>query len=120
MGDSEIDQLFRIFRALGTPTEDDWPGLEQMPDYKPTFPCWHGIDLRQKIPASVMDDQGMDLLMKTIIYDPVERISTKDLLHHPYFDNVDIRKIPAGNYRGELSLKMNYLPPLPGASYELV
>lgn len=25
-GDSEIDELFRIFRSFGTPDEDSWPG----------------------------------------------------------------------------------------------
>ena len=33
-GDSEIDQLFRIFRVLKTPTEDLWPGVTQLPDFK--------------------------------------------------------------------------------------
>lgn len=33
-GDSEIDELFRIFRVLGTPTEASWPGVSQLPDYK--------------------------------------------------------------------------------------
>merc|ERR1712042_358761 len=27
-GDSEIDQLFRIFRTLGTPNNDVWPDVE--------------------------------------------------------------------------------------------
>ena len=33
-GDSEIDQLFRIFRVLRTPTEEIWPGVTQLPDFK--------------------------------------------------------------------------------------
>lgn len=33
-GDSEIDELFRIFRLLGTPTEVVWPGVSSLPDYK--------------------------------------------------------------------------------------
>ena len=33
-GDSEIDELFRIFRVLGTPTEASWPGVSSLPDYK--------------------------------------------------------------------------------------
>ena len=39
-GDSEIDQLFKIFRTLGTPTEATWPGVSQLPDFKDTFPQW--------------------------------------------------------------------------------
>ena len=29
-GDSEIDQLFKIFRILGTPREDTWPGVTEL------------------------------------------------------------------------------------------
>ena len=39
-GDSEIDELFKIFRTLGTPNEELWPGVSKLPDYKPTFPNW--------------------------------------------------------------------------------
>jgi cyclin-dependent kinase len=59
-GDSEIDQIFKIFRILGTPTEEDWPGVKQLPDYKPSFPNWS----RQDIPATVptLDADGLQLL----------------------------------------------------------
>lgn len=28
LGDSESDQIFKMFRILGTPTEQEWPGVE--------------------------------------------------------------------------------------------
>lgn len=31
LGDSEIDELFRIFRTLGTPSEEVWPGVTKLP-----------------------------------------------------------------------------------------
>lgn len=37
-GSDVDDQLKRIFKLLGTPTEDSWPGITQLSDYKP-FPC---------------------------------------------------------------------------------
>jgi hypothetical protein len=37
-GDSEIDQLFKTFKKLGTPTEEEWPLLPSLPDYAATFP----------------------------------------------------------------------------------
>ncbi len=37
-GDSEIDQLFKIFKVLGTPDESMWTGVSALPDYKDTFP----------------------------------------------------------------------------------
>jgi len=37
-GDSEIDQLFCIFRILGTPKRGDWPAMAEYPDYSTKFP----------------------------------------------------------------------------------
>ncbi|KAL3277345.1 hypothetical protein HHI36_012696 [Cryptolaemus montrouzieri] len=39
-GDSEIDQLYKIFRIMGTPNEDIWKGVSLYPDFKPSFPKW--------------------------------------------------------------------------------
>jgi serine/threonine protein kinase len=44
-GDSEIDQLFRCFRLLGTPDSELWPDALQYRDFKPTFPKWKPQDL---------------------------------------------------------------------------
>lgn len=42
-GDSQIDQLFRIFRMLGTPNDELWPGISKLPDFNVNFPrkCNH-------------------------------------------------------------------------------
>ena len=37
-GDSEIDQLFRIFRLLGTPSEQTWPGVTKLDNFQNLFP----------------------------------------------------------------------------------
>lgn len=47
-------------RTLGTPTEETWPGVSQMPDYKANFPCWKGSQLHTSIKN--LCNQGMDLL----------------------------------------------------------
>ncbi|MQM05164.1 hypothetical protein Taro_037974 [Colocasia esculenta] len=39
-GDSEIDELFKIFRIMGTPNEETWPGVTSLPDFKTAFPKW--------------------------------------------------------------------------------
>ncbi len=78
-GDSEIDQIFKIFqfvvhryrhsegsthlpfrRILGTPTEDSWPGVATLPDYKATFPRWSRQDLTIVVPH--LDADGVDIL----------------------------------------------------------
>ena len=48
-GDSEIDQLFRIFRILGTPDETIWPNIKQLSDYKTTFPKWSKQDISKTL-----------------------------------------------------------------------
>jgi len=84
-GDSEIDQIFKIFRILGTPNEENWPGVSQLPDYKDTFPQWSEQDLTRILPQ--LDDAALDMLRQTLTYDTAKRISAKRALVHPYFDD---------------------------------
>eukprot|EP00741_Cyanophora_paradoxa_P024531 tig00000269_g23685.t1 len=91
-GDSEIDELFRIFRTLGTPNEDVWPGVSQLPDYKNTFPNWPVQSLAKAVPQ--LDAAGLDLLSKMLVYEPAKRISAKAALEHPYFNDLDKSQFP--------------------------
>ncbi|KAG0667159.1 Cyclin-dependent kinase catalytic subunit [Rhodotorula mucilaginosa] len=76
-GDSEIDQIFKIFRLMGTPTVQSWPGLAQMPDNKQSFPKWQPADLRKLLPE--MDERGLHLLNSMLQIDPERRISGPSL-----------------------------------------
>jgi serine/threonine protein kinase len=82
-GDSEIDQLFKIFRQMGTPTEDIWHGCTSLPDYKPSFPKWKKQELTKIFENS--HPAAIDLLEKMLIYEPAQRISAREALNHPYF-----------------------------------
>ncbi|XP_041364501.1 cyclin-dependent kinase 1-like [Gigantopelta aegis] len=95
-GDSEIDQLFRIFRTMATPTEETWPGVSSLPDYKPTFPCWKTNQLHTAVKQ--LDNVGLDLLQKTLTYDPATRISCKNALSHQYFADLDKSVLPAAQH----------------------
>ncbi|XP_022666425.1 cyclin-dependent kinase 1-like isoform X2 [Varroa jacobsoni] len=86
-GDSEIDQLFRIFRTLGTPREEEWPGVSSMPDYKPHFPNWRTNILSANCDA--VRGHALDLLQKCLVYNPVKRITARAALEHAYFENFD-------------------------------
>jgi len=88
-GDSEIDQLFRIFRQLGTPTEEVWPGVSALADYKQSFPKWAAQPLTKTVRELKADPQALDLLQKMLIYEPSRRISAREALKHPYFDEVN-------------------------------
>ena len=87
-GDSEIDELHKIFYLLGTPDEEMWPGVSQLPDYTETFPSWRPKRLEEHIPG--LDPLGADLLRRMLDYPPSRRITAKEALNHEYF--ADIRQ----------------------------
>ena len=93
-GDSEIDELFRIFRILRTPTEEIWPGVTSLPDYKATFPCWATNSLSENM-KKFLDPAGLDLLESMLVYNPQKRISAKVALTHPYFNDLEKNTLPA-------------------------
>lgn len=94
-GETDMDQLKTIFRALGTPTEDDWPvslpvsvlpdisaddtriqGHTKLPDYVPVGQ-FAKTPFRDLFTAASSD--CLNLLGKCLIYDPRRRISAKDV-----------------------------------------
>uniref|UniRef100_A0A8H7TS36 Cyclin-dependent kinase 1 n=1 Tax=Bionectria ochroleuca TaxID=29856 RepID=A0A8H7TS36_BIOOC len=83
-GDSEIDEIFKIFRILGTPTEDVWPGVTSYPDFKSSFPKWER-DFDKPLCHS-LDDAGLHMLEAMLVYDPAGRMSAKQACNHPYFE----------------------------------
>ncbi|GAB5033802.1 cmgc cdk cdc2 protein kinase [Nannochloropsis oceanica] len=86
-GDSEIDQLFKIFRSCGTPSEECWPGVTALQDWNPSFPIWPAVKLTKYCPT--IDEAGLDLLEKLVVLDPKGRISAKAALYHRYFEDLD-------------------------------
>jgi hypothetical protein len=66
-----------IYRILGTPDEDNWPGVTSLPDYKTTFPQWAGVPLPSHIRG--LDADGLELLTSMLIYDPAHRMSGRSL-----------------------------------------
>lgn len=38
-GNSDIDQLGKVFAVLGTPTDAQWPGMRALPDFVEYVPC---------------------------------------------------------------------------------
>lgn len=77
---------------MRTPTEENWPGVTQLSDYKATFPNWTSNNLASQVKP--LDEQGLDLLQAMLIYNPENRISARAALQHPYFDDLDLKKLP--------------------------
>jgi len=92
-GDSEIDTLFRIFRARGTPVPDDscWPGVDALPDWHATFPKWSRPSTEGRLralhirPEHGLDADGIDLLDQMLELNPARRISARRALQHAWF-----------------------------------
>ena len=91
MGDSEIDQIFKIFKVLGTPNENNWPDALKLSDFKSTFPKFRGMPMTEH--TATLNELEVDLLSGLVALDPNRRISALAALQHPYFDDMDRSRI---------------------------
>ena len=90
-GDSEIDTIFKIFQKLGTPSEQVWPGVSELPDYKASFPKWPPRGWAQiRNTKQQVGTDGIDLLENLMCYAPTRRLSACRALQHTYFRDVDM------------------------------
>jgi cyclin-dependent kinase 7 len=81
-GESDLDQLGKIFAALGTPTVEQWPGMKSLPGYV-EFEEFPATPFR--ILFSAASNEAIDLLSKFLQFNPAKRISAEDALKHPFF-----------------------------------
>ncbi|KAL4069538.1 Pkinase-domain-containing protein [Scleroderma citrinum] len=89
----EIELLSMIFKLLGPPTNATWPEYSALPLAKTiTLPSPHAHQFRQRFPH--MTTSGLDLLMSLLAYDPQQRISAEEAIHHPYFSESPLPKHP--------------------------
>lgn len=80
-------QLRLIWHLLGTPDDDVWPGVSQLPGYRPgTYPRLPRQDMAMYVPR--LDRSGLELLNRFLQYDPSKRISATDAMEHRYFDSL--------------------------------
>jgi serine/threonine protein kinase len=85
-GDSNIGQLFRIFKLFGTPNEKNWEGLSKLKYWKEKFPIFKG-DLNKILDKyNVLEDEK-NILKKMLSWSP-NRITAADAMSHPYFTKI--------------------------------
>ncbi|KAG2627785.1 cyclin-dependent kinase D-1-like [Panicum virgatum] len=84
-GSSDLDQLGKIFAALGTPKPSQWPDMPYLPDYV-EYQYVAAPPLRTLIPTA--SDDALDLLSKMLTYDPKARITAQQALEHRYFSSL--------------------------------
>ncbi|XP_015418532.1 PREDICTED: cyclin-dependent kinase 7 isoform X3 [Myotis davidii] len=83
-GDSDLDQLTRIFETLGTPTEEQWPDMCSLPDFV-TFKSFPGIPLQHIFIAA--GDDLLALIQGLFLFNPCTRITATQALKTKYFSN---------------------------------
>lgn len=71
-GDSEVQQLLHIFKLLGTPNEEVWPGVGVLRDWH-EFPQWKPQSLEKVFVT--LEPSGVDLMRHMFVYNPAGRIT---------------------------------------------
>ncbi|XP_058245710.1 cyclin-dependent kinase 17-like isoform X5 [Hemibagrus wyckioides] len=83
-GSTVEDELHLIFRILGTPTEESWPGVSTSEEFRNyNFPRYRPEPLVNHAPR--IDSDGDDLIMQLLKFEARQRISAEEALRHPYF-----------------------------------
>jgi serine/threonine protein kinase len=84
-GDSQVDQLYCIFRKCGTPNDDTWPGVSKFSNYDIYFPKWKESTIW---PNNSIIHKGFKILVENCLIMNVssngsqpKRIYSKDFLH---------------------------------------
>jgi len=98
MGTGEIDQINKIFKTIGTPSDKNWKGWRSLKHAKMVASkksCKN--KLRDKFPKMPLEDNdmylseiGLDLMSKMLTYDPEKRISAEDALNHAWFQEAPV------------------------------
>ena len=109
-GVDEINQLDVIFRLLGTPTTERWPGVADLPWYELVKPkevipnhfrslfqkSVHAVMACSRLQGGFADDRcvracrwlspaALDLAELLLAFDPARRVSAAQALEAPYF-----------------------------------
>ncbi|XP_004851264.1 cyclin-dependent kinase 15 isoform X2 [Heterocephalus glaber] len=81
-----LEQLERIWKVLGVPTEDTWPGVSKLPNYNPEWflmPKPHRLQIVWNRLGEVPEAE--DLASQMLKGFPRARVSAQEALVHEYF-----------------------------------
>ncbi|KAI9739540.1 MAG: TFIIH complex serine/threonine-protein kinase subunit kin28 [Cirrosporium novae-zelandiae] len=91
-GNSDMHQLELICQAIGTPTEENWPGVSTLPDFidfaadtsKSTYTPIRGRDFYMAT-FGTAGPLGVDVLMSMLTLDPRKRATATQVLQHSWW-----------------------------------
>nr|KAF6290381.1 cyclin dependent kinase 18 [Myotis myotis] len=112
-GSTVKEELHLIFRLLGTPTEETWPGVTGQSEFRAyNFPRYLPQPLISHVPR--LDSEGINLLTSLLLYESKSRISAEAALNHPYFRSLGERVHQLQDTASIFSLKEIQLQKDPG------
>lgn len=79
--DSDIEQLSKIFKLMGTPSEDKWPGVTALPSFVEFEPC-APMNLGEIFNGSEEDAvsrHALRALLPMLVFDPNQRASASQV-----------------------------------------
>eukprot|EP00924_Labyrinthula_sp_SR-Ha-C_P016895 maker-scaffold_6-snap-gene-18.44-mRNA-1 protein AED:0.01 eAED:0.01 QI:249/1/1/1/0.5/0.33/3/974/370 len=94
-GNSEVDQIMKIFQALGTPGYRKvkvWKLLRQSEGFKRiSWPKWESKTIENIVHCAgdtkthLLEKDAQELFFGMLMYDPVERLTAEEALEQSYF-----------------------------------
>jgi len=86
-GPNAKEQIETVFKVMGTPDPNVWPGVRELPEYRDDWPIHPARPASEVLRSSeaVLGRDGLDLLDQLLQYDPAKRISAENALRHSYF-----------------------------------
>lgn len=85
-GQSETDQLSKIFEVIGPPSESEWPAEISLP--------WHTFAGIRRIPLEVLIPEicpdGKSMLEGMLTFEATKRLTAKEALTHEFFRELEL------------------------------
>ncbi|PCH41018.1 Pkinase-domain-containing protein [Wolfiporia cocos MD-104 SS10] len=85
-GNDEIHQLDVIYRILGTPVVEHWPGMTSLPWYELVKPREAIPNHFRQLFEKWLSPAGLDLAERLLTYDPAQRVAAAQALEAAYFN----------------------------------
>ncbi|GEQ67266.1 hypothetical protein JCM33374_g930 [Metschnikowia sp. JCM 33374] len=93
-GKDDLDQIEVTFKALGTPTEQVWPNVSNLPLYNAlrVYPLPSRQELRNRFSAAT--EKALDLMISMTQLDPSRRCDSTSALMSDYFTEMPLATPP--------------------------
>ncbi|KAI0750807.1 kinase-like domain-containing protein [Daedaleopsis nitida] len=85
-GADELQQIYVIYKIMGTPTTDSWPGVTSLPWYELFKPNEFIPNRFRELFKKWLSPAGLDLAEQLLDYNPERRVTAAQALEAPYFN----------------------------------